>query len=80
MFSIKFGASLVFKIFSNFAFKNSLEKWTFDLKMNFKSLFHNLFRISNCALKQCCRELNFEQLLFLGQVLKMPFSTSKFEI
>jgi hypothetical protein len=26
MFSIKFGASLVFKISSNFAFKNNLEK------------------------------------------------------
>jgi hypothetical protein len=26
MFSIKFGASFVFKVFSNFAFKNRLEK------------------------------------------------------
>jgi hypothetical protein len=26
MFSMKFGASLVFKAFSNFAFKNNLEK------------------------------------------------------
>jgi hypothetical protein len=32
IFSIKFGASLVFKISSNFAFKNNLEKWKFDLK------------------------------------------------
>jgi hypothetical protein len=32
MFSIKIGASLVLKISSNFAFKNILEKWNFDLK------------------------------------------------
>jgi hypothetical protein len=31
MFSIKFGVSLVFKISSNFAFKNNIEKWDFDL-------------------------------------------------
>jgi hypothetical protein len=31
MFSKQFGARLVFKIFSNFAFKNNLEKWGFDL-------------------------------------------------
>jgi hypothetical protein len=31
MCSIKFGASLVFKISPNFAFKNNLEKWDFDL-------------------------------------------------
>jgi hypothetical protein len=48
--------------------------------MGFKSPFQNLFGISKYALKQYCRELNFEQLLFWGQVLKMPFSTSKFEI
>jgi hypothetical protein len=47
--------------------------------MNFESLIQNPFGISNCALKQCCRELNSEQLLFWGQVLKMPFATSKFE-
>jgi hypothetical protein len=32
IFSIKFGASLVFKISSKIAFKNILEKWDFDLK------------------------------------------------
>jgi hypothetical protein len=26
-----FGASFVFKVFSNFAFKNNLEKYDFDL-------------------------------------------------
>jgi hypothetical protein len=31
MFSMKFGASFVFKVFSNFAFKNDLETWDFDL-------------------------------------------------
>jgi hypothetical protein len=31
MFSQHFGASFVFKISSNFAFKNNLEKWDFDL-------------------------------------------------
>jgi hypothetical protein len=31
MFSKHFGASFVFKISSNFAFKNILEKWGFDL-------------------------------------------------
>jgi hypothetical protein len=45
-------------------------------KMDFEASFQNLFGISKCSLKQCCRELNFEQLLFGGQVLKMPFSTS----
>jgi hypothetical protein len=47
--------------------------------MDFESSFQNLFGISKCALKQCCRKLNFKQLLFWGQVSKMPFSTSKFE-
>jgi hypothetical protein len=47
--------------------------------MDFEASFQNLFGISKCSLKQCCRELNFEQLLFWGQVLKMLFSTSKFE-
>jgi hypothetical protein len=46
--------------------------------MDVESPFQNLFGISKCALKQCCRELNFEKLLFWGQVLKIPFSTSKF--
>jgi hypothetical protein len=32
MFSLNFGASLVFKISAKFAFKNILEKWNFDLK------------------------------------------------
>jgi hypothetical protein len=73
-----FGASLVFKISPNFAFQNILEKWDFLFKINFESPFQNLFGISKCALKQSCRELNFEQLLFWGQVLKMSFSTSKF--
>jgi hypothetical protein len=31
MFSKYFGASFVFKISSNFAFKNNIEKWDFDL-------------------------------------------------
>jgi hypothetical protein len=31
LFSMYFGASFVFKVFSNFAFKNNLEKWSFDL-------------------------------------------------
>jgi hypothetical protein len=31
MVSMKFGASFVFKTFSNFAVKNNLEKWSFDL-------------------------------------------------
>jgi hypothetical protein len=39
-----------------------------------------MFGISKCALKQSCRELNFEQLLFWGQLLKISFSSSKFEI
>jgi hypothetical protein len=47
--------------------------------MDFESLIQNLFGISKCATKQSCRELNFEQLLFWGQVLKMPFSSSTFE-
>jgi hypothetical protein len=45
--------------------------------MDFESTFQNLFGISKRALKKSCRELNFEQLLFFGQVLKIPFSTSK---
>jgi hypothetical protein len=27
MLNVYFGANLVFKVFSNFAFKNDLEKW-----------------------------------------------------
>jgi hypothetical protein len=80
MFGMIFGASLVFKISPNFTFKNILEKWDFLFKTNLASLFQNLFGISKCALKQSCRELNFEQLLFWGQLLKIPFSSSKFEI
>jgi hypothetical protein len=47
--------------------------------MDFESLIQNLFEISKCALKQSCRELIVEQLLFWGQILKMSFSSSKFE-
>jgi hypothetical protein len=47
--------------------------------MDFEPLIPNLFEILKSALKQSCRELNFEQLLFWGQLLKMPFSSSKFE-
>jgi hypothetical protein len=47
--------------------------------MDFESLIQNLFGISKCALNQCYRELNFEQLWFWDQLLKMPFSSSKFE-
>jgi hypothetical protein len=47
--------------------------------MDFESLIQNLFEISKCALKQSCRELIVEQLLFWGQILKMPFSSSKFK-
>jgi hypothetical protein len=39
--------------------------------MDFESLIQNLF--------ESCRELIAEQLLFWGQILKMPFSSSKFE-
>jgi hypothetical protein len=46
--------------------------------MDFESLIQNLFGILKSALKQSCRELNFEQLLFWVQLLKMPVSTSKF--
>jgi hypothetical protein len=35
MFSMKFGASFVFKSFSKFAFKNKFEKWVFELKWTF---------------------------------------------
>jgi hypothetical protein len=52
---------------------------SFWIKMNFESPFQNLFEISKCAIKQCCRELNFGQLLFLGQLLKMNFWCSKWE-
>jgi hypothetical protein len=31
MFNMQFGASLVFKVFSNFAFKNNFDKKDFDL-------------------------------------------------
>jgi hypothetical protein len=48
-------------------------------KMNFESLIQNLVGILKCTFKQSCRESNSKQLLFWGQVLKMPFSTSKFE-
>jgi hypothetical protein len=47
--------------------------------MDFEFLIQNLFGISKSSLNQSCRELNFEQLLFWGQILKMSFSSSKFE-
>jgi hypothetical protein len=74
-----FGATFVFKISPNFAFKNILENGVLIENFDFKSFIQNLFRISKCALKQSCRELNFKQLLFWGQLLKMPFSSSKIE-
>jgi hypothetical protein len=42
--------------------------------MDFEPLIQNMFRILKSALNQSCRELNFEQLLFWGQLLKMSFS------
>jgi hypothetical protein len=45
--------------------------------MDFEPSIQNLFEILKSVLKQSCRELNFEQLLFWGQLLKMPFSSSK---
>jgi hypothetical protein len=38
-----FGATFVFKISSNFAFKNILEKSIFNQEFGFKSLIQNLF-------------------------------------
>jgi hypothetical protein len=38
-----------------------------------------MFRILKSSLNESCRELNFEQLLFWGQFVKMSFSSSKFE-
>jgi hypothetical protein len=49
------------------------------LKFDFKSPIQNLFRIFKSALNESCIELNFEQLLFWGQLVKMLFSSSKFE-
>jgi hypothetical protein len=48
-------------------------------KFDVKSLIQNLFKIFKSALNESCRELNFEQLLFWGPLVKMPFSSSKFE-
>jgi hypothetical protein len=42
-------------------------------QINFESPIQNWFGIAKCAVNQSCRELNFEQLLFWGQILKMPF-------
>jgi hypothetical protein len=60
-----FGASFIFKISSKIAFKNKLEKGNFDFKkMDFESLFQNLWRFSKCAFNQSCREFYSKQLLF----------------
>jgi hypothetical protein len=53
---------------------------SFILKFDFESLIQNIFRILKFALKQSCRELNFEQLLFWGRLVKMSFSSFKFWI
>jgi hypothetical protein len=45
----------------------------FYLKMDFERLIQNLFRILKSVLHQSCRELNFGQLLFWGQLLKNVF-------
>jgi hypothetical protein len=45
--------------------------------LGFKSLIQNLFRILKSTLNKSCRELNFEQLLFWGQLVKISFSSSK---
>jgi hypothetical protein len=48
--------------------------------MNFESLFQNLVGILKCTFKQSCRESNSKQLLFCGQDLKMPFSSSNLNL
>jgi hypothetical protein len=50
---------------------------SFYLKMDFQLLIQNIFGILKNALNKSCRELNFEQLLFWGQLVKMSFSSSK---
>jgi hypothetical protein len=61
-----FGATFVFKISPNFAFKNILENGFLIKKMDFEPLIPNQFEILKSSLKKSCRELNFEQLLFWG--------------
>jgi hypothetical protein len=64
LISMIFGATFIFKISPNFAFKNILENGFLIKKIDFEPLIQNLYRISKGALKQSCRELNFEQPLF----------------
>jgi hypothetical protein len=75
---MQFGATLMFKILSNFAFKNipknSKKPFIFSLCIPVQ----NLRRIFSWSLKQSCRGLNYKQLLFLGHFQKISFSCSKF--
>jgi hypothetical protein len=77
--SIIFGAALVFKVLSNFAFKNIIGKWSKPSLFSFYSPIQNLLGIFSWSLNKSCRELNSKQLSFLGYFQKKPFSCSKWD-
>jgi hypothetical protein len=67
---MQFGATLLFKVLSNFAFKNIPKNGQKPFIFSFYIPVQNLCRIFSWSLKQSCRGLNSKQLSFLGHFQK----------
>jgi hypothetical protein len=65
-----FGATLVFKVFSNLCFKNVSTNGQNTLLFSFYFPIQNLCKILSWSLNKSCRELNSKQLSFLGHFQK----------
>jgi hypothetical protein len=63
---MQFGENLVFKVFSNFAFKNIPKNGQKPFLFSFLILVQNLCKILSWSLNKSSRELNSKQLSFLG--------------
>jgi hypothetical protein len=73
-------ATLVFKVLSNFAFKNISKNGKKPFLFSFLFSVKNLFRILSWSLNKSCRELNSKQLSFLSHFQRMPFTCSKIDL
>jgi hypothetical protein len=77
--SIIFGATLVTKVLSKFAFKKIIGKWSKTSLFSFYSLIQNLLGIWSWSLNKSCRELNSKKLSFLDHFQKKSSSCSKWD-
>jgi hypothetical protein len=77
---MKFGATLVFKVLSNLAFKNIPKNGQKLFIFSFYIPVQNGYRNLSWSINKSCRELNSKQLLFLGHFQKMSFTCSKIDL